>query len=115
MLQARIAHDIRANVNHAPVHVPRSVTPFTNNNHHALFSDSLHRIQAAGAIPQGFGVLEGEWGNEGYPSYESISMGPRVKKITTELPRLIWLPRAVAWAQGLHIMQTFLYDREMSY
>ena len=114
MLQAQIADNIRANINHAPVHVPRSVAPFTNDVHHALFRESLHQIQAARAIPQGFGVLEGEWANEGYPPYESISMGLHVKKITTELPELIWLPRAIAWAQGLHTMQTFLYELEMS-
>ena len=113
-LQARIAHDIHTNVNHAPVHVPRSITPFTNNDRHVLFNESLHQIQATGAVPQGFGVLAGEWDSEGYPLYESISMGPRAKEFTTELPQLIWLPRAIAWEQGLHTMQTFLYDPEMS-
>lgn len=114
ILQAQIAHDIQANVNHAPIRVPQSVTPFTDNVCHALFNESLRHIQAAGAIPQGFGVLAGEWGNEGYPLYETISVGPCVKKITTELPQLIWLPRAIAWARGLHTMQTILYEREMS-
>ena len=83
--------------------------------HEELFQQSLIQIQAAGAVPEYFGMLSSEWGDEGYPSYETISMGRRCsKKITTELPQAIWLPRAIAWVQGLHAMQTLLYQFELS-
>ena len=83
--------------------------------HEALFRQSLIQIQAAGAVPNHFGVLSSEWGDEGYPSYETFYMGRRrSKKCTTELLQSIWLPRAIAWVQGLHAMQTFVYQFELS-
>ena len=114
-LQDRIAQDIQTNINHAAVHTPWSVSPFTNQVHEALFRQSLVKIQAAGAVPTQFGVLSSEWDDEGYPSHETLSMGRRGrKKITIELSEVIWLPRAIAWVRGLHAMQTFLYQFELS-
>jgi hypothetical protein len=92
--------------------VPRSVSPFANPIHEAMFCQSLLQIQMANAIPDGFGVLSNEWDAGGYPTFESIAVGRCAKKITIELPQLVWLPRAIAWAQGLHTMQTFLYQSE---
>ena len=103
------------NVNHAAVHVSWSVSPFTSQVQEALFQQSLTQIQEAGTVPHQFGVLSSEWGDEGYPSRETLSMGRRSrKKITIELPQVIWLPRAIAWVQGLYTMQTILYQSELS-
>jgi hypothetical protein len=111
-MQDRIAHDVRFNVNHPAVKLPRSHSPFTNLSHEASFLVVLDQVRTAAIVPDGYGVAPAEWDEDGYPTDETISIGRRARKLVLELPGLIWLPRAVVWAQGLHTMQTFLYQLE---
>jgi hypothetical protein len=48
--------------------------------------------------------------DDGYPNYESLKVGRRAEKYVVELPEAIWLPRAISWAQGLHAMQTLVFQ-----
>jgi len=109
LLQSQIAADIHANINHKPVKAPPSKSPFGEPVHEALFFTALNDITTAGLIPIGYGLTPQEWDDDGYPTIELTTYGCRKKEIVVELPAGVWLPRAVAWGQGLHVMQTLMY------
>jgi hypothetical protein len=113
-LQEHLERNVEANINHPAIPVPRSQSPFNNPLRRAIFSATLDQVRATGIIPDGYHVLATEWNDSNYPAYESIRVGCRGKNLVVELPEAIWLPRAIAWAQGLHIMQTMLYQIEDS-
>ena len=109
LLQSQIAADIHANINHKPVKAPPSKSPFGEPVHEALFFTALNDITTAGLIPIGYGLTPQEWDDDGYPTIELTTYGCRKKEIVVALLAGVWLPRAVAWGQGLHVMQTLMY------
>jgi hypothetical protein len=54
-----------------------------------------------------------EWGEGGYPAYESISVGRCKPELVIDLPVELWLPRAIIWAQALHAMQYFIFEQTL--
>jgi hypothetical protein len=102
--------DIQENINHKPVKVPRSCSPFTNSAQADILFAALDDIRAAGLIPEGLGLSQSGWAEDTYPGFEIVTYGRRKKDIVVELPEEIWLPRAIAWGQGLYAMQTLLYQ-----
>ncbi|KAF8514657.1 hypothetical protein JB92DRAFT_2718882, partial [Gautieria morchelliformis] len=110
-IEDQLTMDVQANINHPAIHVPRSQPPFSNRLHEAIFFAALDQAHETGLIPEGYGVMAAEQ-EDGYPVFESIRVGRRARELVVELPESIWFPRAVAWSQGLHIMQTLLYQLE---
>ncbi|KAF8505008.1 hypothetical protein JB92DRAFT_3084177 [Gautieria morchelliformis] len=90
-LQDQLAMDVQANINHPAI--------------------SLDQARGTGLIPDGYGVIAAEW-EDGYQEYETICVGCRARELVVELPESIWYSRAVVWSQGLHIMQTLVYQLE---
>ncbi|KAJ7443289.1 hypothetical protein FB451DRAFT_1413781 [Mycena latifolia] len=78
----------------------------------ANFFAALAEITEQNIVPQGFGVQEDEWEDGGYPAAEAINPGTRGKEIIVALPREIWLPRAIFFAQALDAMTRFLVFQE---
>lgn len=105
IVQRSIAKDQERNIRHDPIKVKRSQNPFTDKEQGLanllmlLDSADHHRI-----IPVGYGVLEEEWGGEGYPETETIKFGRKRRELEVILPTEIWLGRAIRWAQALDIM-----------
>ncbi|KAF7334184.1 hypothetical protein MVEN_02324600 [Mycena venus] len=73
-----------------------------DHNARDIFVAALANVQAAGIIPENFGVAEAEWEVPFYGESESVKVGR--KQVEIALPFPIWWPRAVAWAQGLDLM-----------
>jgi hypothetical protein len=111
-LREEIAQNVHANINHPAIRVPRSQLPFANSKVEVLFFAALEEIRTAGIVPEGYGMLSREWDDGGYQTYETIQVGRRARQFTVELPVPIWLPRAIAWCQALHTMQTFIFHLE---
>jgi hypothetical protein len=95
------ANDIR----HEAVEVPSNGSPFSPELQ-AVFFDAL-QVQAQEIIPEDFGLLL-----DSYPTMETIHLGRGGKKITVVLPLDIWLPRALAWAQGLELMNGLIVEAQ---
>ncbi|KAJ7245205.1 hypothetical protein C8J57DRAFT_1438317 [Mycena rebaudengoi] len=96
------ANDIR----HEAVEVPSNGSPFSPELQ-AVFFDALQEVQAQEIIPEDFGLLL-----DSYPTTETIHLGRGGKKITVVLPLDIWLPRALAWAQGLELMNGLIVEAQ---
>ncbi|KAI5994240.1 hypothetical protein EDC04DRAFT_2586392, partial [Pisolithus marmoratus] len=110
-LPSMIADDQAPEFAHDGAAVPLEVNPFPSPDWQAAFWQALQHVQEIGHIPSGYGMLEQEWGGDGYPELEVIPSGRRgQKEIIVELPGFIWQPRAVRWCQALqvliHILET---------
>jgi hypothetical protein len=103
-LQDCIAEDQAKNIRHPAVKVARHANPFKVQADEDQFFAVLNQVRTHHLIPQDYGVLEHEWDNRTYPVMETINPGTRGKEIVVELPKAIWLPRAVLFAQGLDVM-----------
>ena len=68
-----------------------------------VFEKALTQVHKAGFIPSGFGVRNDEWEETAYPEFEALKIG-RAKDIMISLPKLLWLPRAVLFAQALEVL-----------
>ncbi|KAJ7722312.1 hypothetical protein B0H16DRAFT_1334770, partial [Mycena metata] len=101
-LDASIADDLRRQVHHEPVDVPKHLSPFLTAETEQIFSQALGMVQAEETVPVGFGVAESEWEHGVYSEVEVLKVGRKESDI--HLPFPIWWPRAVAWAQGLELM-----------
>ena len=97
---------IHANVHHNAVQVPHSCTPFPDPGHEVIFKAALQDIRMGESTPAGYGLQLEEWDEDGYPMSDSVKFGCK-REILVELPQSIWLQRAIAWGQGLHVMETF--------
>ena len=111
-IQQDVAYDQQRNVRHKPIKVARHASPFDTSEEEELFFDLLREAQEHGYVPAGFGVTAAEWESAEYPDEESICIGARGKLMSVPLPRTIWLPRAVRWAQALDILTRILDKRE---
>ncbi|KAF8217044.1 hypothetical protein K438DRAFT_1508312, partial [Mycena galopus ATCC 62051] len=101
-LDEAIAKDQDQNVRHEAINVTETELPFRSEETRTIFSAALREVQAAGIIPQNFGVAEDEWEGAFYGETEAIKIGR--KQVEIRLPFAIWWPRAVAWSQGLDLM-----------
>lgn len=108
-LDEAIAASQNHHIRHDPIPVPDNRCPFPEgSNLLEVFIRSLNDVRAAGIIPHFVGVRELEWPEDGYGTYEFIALGRRGRRVSVELPFDIWWPRAVAWSQGLDIMNRIL-------
>ncbi|KAJ7936942.1 hypothetical protein B0H13DRAFT_1589341, partial [Mycena leptocephala] len=99
-----ITADLANNIRHPAVKVARHSNSFRSAEGEATFRAALTEIIQRGIVPSGYGVLEEEWEERAYPVTEVINPGTRGQEIVVALPRDIWLPRAVLFAQGLDVM-----------
>ncbi|TFK84420.1 hypothetical protein K466DRAFT_577313 [Polyporus arcularius HHB13444] len=106
-LDDHVAADQQRHVRHAPIPVPSSNSPFSQENEQ-IFVQCLHAARAEELVPEGYGLTEAEWGNVFYGDDEEISLGRSGKKAVVELPFSVWFRRAVEWAQALQIMSQLL-------
>ncbi|KAF5340537.1 hypothetical protein D9758_015819 [Tetrapyrgos nigripes] len=93
-------------IKHDPVKTPRHQNPFAGEPRKlACFAKALAKLTDKGCVPRGYGIRPEEWGDEGYPSVETIHTGRRgSKELSISLPDEIWRPRAELWAQGLYLL-----------
>ncbi|KAH8088950.1 hypothetical protein BXZ70DRAFT_899244, partial [Cristinia sonorae] len=104
-LQERIQADNEKHFNHEPVKVPRHYSPFDTDEALNAFNEGILGVIHEGIIPFGFDVRDEEWVDEEYPTIGHIPGGRgRTKGYDIPLPVHIWKPRAVRWAQGLHVL-----------
>lgn len=105
-IQMQVANDLKINVKHKAIKVPRRQTPFTNMNSAAMgiFLETLQQVHSAGYAPAGFGILADEWEDGVYPTHEVLMLGYKRKELTVSLPETVWFPRALAWAQALYVV-----------
>ncbi|GBE84083.1 hypothetical protein SCP_0600610 [Sparassis crispa] len=111
MLENRIANDQERNIRHKPIKVATHRNPFPDPQSLALFWQLLDAVRAQDIIPDGYGVTPTEWQDGVYPEEEVIRMGRKKKGLVIALPSVVWLPRAVLWAQAVEIM-TRLTEQE---
>ncbi|KAJ7486550.1 hypothetical protein FB451DRAFT_1391460 [Mycena latifolia] len=107
-----VAEDLAHNIRHPAIKVARHKNPFRSAEMEANFFAALAEITEQNIVPQGFRVQEDEWEDGGYPAAEAINPGTRGKEIIVALPREIWLPRAILFAQALDAMTRFLVFQE---
>lgn len=112
VLSNTVADDLAHNVRHPPIKVARHGNPFRSPVVEKNFFAALGAIVQADIIPEGYGVLESEWEDGTYPAMEAINPGTRGKEIIVALPRDVWLPRAILFAQGLDAMTRSLVFEE---
>ncbi|KAF7339237.1 Integrase catalytic domain-containing protein [Mycena venus] len=101
-LDEAIANDQAHNVRHEAVGVAETKFPFRSERVRDIFVAALADVQAAGIIPENFGVAEAEWEVPFYGESENVKIGRKQVEITLPFP--IWWPRAVAWVQALDLM-----------
>lgn len=95
--------------NQQAINTPKHANPFLDEGLHAVFRQSLARLQNTGVIPVGYGAHPNEWGATGYPSFGVIQTGLSGRKeLRITLPDSIWRPRSVQWVQGLYLMNQLL-------
>ncbi|KAJ7173237.1 hypothetical protein C8R46DRAFT_893090, partial [Mycena filopes] len=107
-LHAVVEEDLAHNIRHPAIKVARHRNPFHSSTMEENFFGALGEIVRLNLVPEGYGVIEDEWEDGSYPSMEAINPGTRGKEIVVELPRDVWLPRAVLFAQGLDALERSL-------
>ncbi|KAJ6578020.1 hypothetical protein B0H19DRAFT_1208066 [Mycena capillaripes] len=107
-----VANDLAHNIRHPAIKVARHKNPFRSLLIEENFFAALEEIVRQGMVPEGYGVLQNEWEDGAYPTMEAINPGTHGKEIIIALPRDIWLPRAVLFAQGLDAMTRSLVYEE---
>ncbi|KAG8712861.1 hypothetical protein FRC08_014000 [Ceratobasidium sp. 394] len=108
-LRQQLQHEQEKHVRHPPVSVPKKICPFESEEQVANFCDAWSVACQDGFKPTGYGILQGEWDGDTYPSEHYIGNSRRVNSsLFIPLSHSVWFPRAVEWAVGLHIMNTML-------
>ncbi|KAJ7575657.1 hypothetical protein C8J56DRAFT_798462 [Mycena floridula] len=104
----RISKDQEPHIKHEAVKVPRHANPFLNSpQHEDTFFSALAEVIEKKVIPSGYGVLPGEWDEDGYPDIELLAVGRRNKPVVLSLAEPIWLARAEYWVQALSLLSHF--------
>ncbi|KAF8147914.1 hypothetical protein K438DRAFT_1625828 [Mycena galopus ATCC 62051] len=112
-LEEQIEEAHAENFHHEAVAVPKHANPFDNNESMQLFYDSLEVAIQQEIVPSGYGLLEDEWDEDGYPSFEILKSGRRGgKQLRIALPDGIWRPRAEMWGRALAILDQIDYRNE---
>ncbi|KAJ6477070.1 hypothetical protein C8R45DRAFT_833675, partial [Mycena sanguinolenta] len=110
-LENQIEGDLAHNIRHQPVKVAKYRSPFKDEELEQHFLEQLQALLSdAVVLPKDYGVLEEEWDEEDYPEIEVFRPGTKGKELSIILPRDIWFPRAVRWAQGLDLLSRCLEE-----
>jgi len=108
-LREEIMADVRSNLHDQPVSVPDHSYPFPSPEAEVIFRQALAEVQSAGLKPDNILFPVSEWSIDTYDTHEDISVGFRkTKSLSVYLPPEIWMPRALAWAQGLSVLHHLL-------
>ncbi|KAJ7207543.1 hypothetical protein GGX14DRAFT_366075, partial [Mycena pura] len=108
-LEEQIEGAHESNFHHEAVAVPKHASPFSGEAAQ-VFEDALEQVQAANIVPAGYGLLENEWDEGVYPSFEILKSGRQSgKELRIALPDSIWRPRAILWGQALDVMNNVSY------
>ncbi|KAJ7643032.1 hypothetical protein DFH06DRAFT_999206 [Mycena polygramma] len=110
-----VEDDLAHNIRHPAIEVARHRNPFHSKAIEEKFFAALQEIIHHDLVPQGYGVLETEWEDGTYPAMETINPGTRGKGIVVALPREVWLPRAILFAQALDAMTRCLEFQEAEF
>lgn len=103
-LEEQIEQAHESNFHHDAVPVPKHANPFSGEAEQ-VFEDALERVRAARIIPEGYGLLEDEWEDGVYPSFQILKSGRRGgKELRIALPDFVWRPRAILWGQALDVL-----------
>ncbi|KAI1785145.1 hypothetical protein LXA43DRAFT_900442, partial [Ganoderma leucocontextum] len=111
-IDAKIAASQDHHIRHDAIPTPPSECPFTTPEMLGIFTEALQEVNTSGIIPPCYGVSEAEWPEDGYGTYEFISLGPRGRRVAIELPFSVWWLRAVAWTQGLDLMNRLVLAQQ---
>lgn len=106
-----IHKSIQPNIRHAPVAVPRHQDPFRNRPNaaeHAFFQVLRETLSSEDGVPAGYSLEPSDWEDGQYPEIEHLPVGRRRQALAIHLPQNIWLPRAIAWAKALDLLNTSL-------
>lgn len=96
-----IERDQAGNVHSEPISVPEANSPFVSVEDEQAFAAAVQELQAADYEPALFTATVAA----GYEPYQYIRYGRRGKKeLRVVLPHEIWYPRALLWAQALHVL-----------
>ncbi|KAJ7218883.1 hypothetical protein B0H12DRAFT_1271765, partial [Mycena haematopus] len=110
-LENQIEGDLAHNIRHQPVKVAKHRSPFKNAEFEKYFMSQLEDLLAEpGILPEEYGVREEEWEGDDYLEIEVFRPGTKGKELSIILPRDIWFPRAVRWAQGLDLLSRVLEE-----
>ncbi|KAJ7728945.1 hypothetical protein DFH07DRAFT_757038, partial [Mycena maculata] len=108
-LEEQVADAHESNFHHDAVSVPKHANPFSGEAVQ-VFEDALEQVCAANILPAGYGLLEDEWDDGTYPSFEILKSGQRGRKeLRIALPDFIWRPRAILWGQALDVLNQVNY------
>ncbi|KDQ05799.1 hypothetical protein BOTBODRAFT_182206 [Botryobasidium botryosum FD-172 SS1] len=89
-IREAIEEDLRPSVNHTSVQFPDRRYPFSSPMSEQVFRESFARLVEENIVPDGLGVLEGEWDEDGYPEMEHIKFASIFSRHVPEL----WDPGA---------------------
>jgi hypothetical protein len=106
-LARELARDQAENIRHEAIEVPKGKSPLSEESL-PVFVRVLQEVVDKNIIPHGYGLLECEWEEGGYPLFEVIHRGRKKKEIQVNLPLSIWFPRARLWVQSLNVLSHFL-------
>lgn len=107
-LDQLLSADQNRHIRHEAIPVPPGDHPFHSMATLEAFLTALSTVRAAKVVPANYGLLEAEWPACTYGDAEFIRLGRGRRRISVQLPFLIWWPRAVEWAQGVEIMTELL-------
>ncbi|KAG8725312.1 hypothetical protein FRC09_002674 [Ceratobasidium sp. 395] len=100
---------------HPPVKVPCYHNPCPSPDSKNDFWSALKEACEDGCIPHGCSVLWDEWDEGTYPKVETIRLGRRKGgEMEVALPNSVLFPRAVRWAQALHVMSFVVKEHKSS-
>ncbi|EIM82173.1 uncharacterized protein STEHIDRAFT_161518 [Stereum hirsutum FP-91666 SS1] len=107
-----IAEDLEESIRHDAIPVPPRSCLFSPSTS-AVFFVALQKVQERQVVLDGYGLKPEEWEDAFYPLSETITFGVGgKKKLKVILPVEIWWPRALAWVQGLDLMERILIDSD---
>ncbi|KAG1797279.1 uncharacterized protein BJ212DRAFT_1289771, partial [Suillus subaureus] len=92
---------------HAAVEVPGKKSPFETQHDENLFFSTVEQIVTKSIVPEGYGLLPDEQGDDA-AMIEVLQFGRHgTKSITVSLSDPIWEAHATLWCQGLSALYLF--------
>jgi hypothetical protein len=105
-IQQQLTSQQQNHVRHPPVKVPRHSSPFNSLEQELSFWKAVEEAKEDRYTPYGYGIQPSEWEDGTYPEIEAIKSGRHKRReFEIGLPNSVWFPRAVHWAQAVHIME----------
>jgi hypothetical protein len=112
-VEEQIAVDQDSNFHHEAVAVPKHTNLFNSAEAEDIFKQAFNIVVEQGILPEGYGLLQEDWDDGEYPSFEMIRSGRRSgKELRIALPDFIWRRRAEVWGQALDLVNRLTYMNE---